>query len=56
MTERAGLAVRRALDEQSPERLDIEYRTIGIEDGVERWIAATGDAIFKAGKAVRLWH
>ena len=49
----ADLAVRRALDEQSPERFDIEYRTIGIEDGVERWIAATGDAIFEAGKAVR---
>lgn len=32
---------------------EIDYRTIGIEDGVERWIAAKGGTIFTEGKAVR---
>jgi alkylated DNA nucleotide flippase Atl1 len=32
---------------------NIQYRTVGLEDGIERWIAATGDAIFVDGQAVR---
>ncbi len=32
---------------------DIEYRTIGAMDGIERWVAAKGSAIFEDGKAVR---
>jgi PAS domain S-box-containing protein len=50
---RAHEAVSRALTPESLAPFNIEYRTIGIEDGVERWIAATGDAIFANGRAVR---
>jgi PAS domain S-box-containing protein len=33
---------------------DVEYRTIGKEDGVERWVAAKGRALFdQAGQGVR---
>jgi PAS domain S-box-containing protein len=33
---------------------DVEYRTIGKEDGVERWVAAKGRAFFdQAGQGVR---
>jgi len=51
--ERAHDAVSRALAPDSPAGYNIEYRTIGIEDGVERWIAATGDALFSNGQAIR---
>jgi len=51
--QRAHEAVSGALKPLSPAPYNIEYRTIGIEDGTERWIAATGDAIFSEGKAVR---
>ena len=32
---------------------DIEYRTIGMSDGTERWVAAKGGCYFVAGEAVR---
>ena len=51
--DRAHEAVQRALAPQAAARYDIEYRTIGLSDGVERWIAATGDAIFEGGRAKR---
>ncbi len=51
--ERADRAVSQALNPLAPQSYDIEYRTIGIEDGIERWIAATGEAIFEHGRAVR---
>jgi PAS domain S-box-containing protein len=51
--ERAHDAVSAALAPHSPATYNIEFRTIGIEDGVERWIAATGDALFANGQAVR---
>jgi PAS domain S-box-containing protein len=35
-----------ALDPRGHGRLDVEYRTIGIEDGVERWISAMGRTTF----------
>jgi PAS domain S-box-containing protein len=50
--QRTHEAVNSALKPDSPS-YNIEYRTIGIEDGVERWIAATGQAIFSGGQAVR---
>lgn len=40
-----------------PERravYDVEYRTIGKEDGIVRWIAAKGRGVFEAGKCVRI--
>ena len=51
--ERATLAVADALRPDGPGRYDIEYRTIGFEDGIERWIDATGRGIFEDGRAVR---
>jgi PAS domain S-box-containing protein len=50
---RTHAAVQRAIEPGGDGAYDIEYRTIGIEDGVERWIAATGGAICEDGKAVR---
>lgn len=46
---RADNAVRQALKSGGSSRYDIEYRTIGLHDGKERWIAATGDALFENG-------
>ena len=39
---RADEAVRRAIAPDSLEGFNIEYRTIGLEDGIERWVAASG--------------
>ena len=34
---------------------DVEYRTIGRDDGIERWIAAKGRGVFDAsGRCVRV--
>ncbi len=33
---------------------DVEYRTIGKEDGVERWVAAKGRGVFEDGRCVRM--
>jgi PAS domain S-box-containing protein len=44
---RTDLAVQRALEPDGPGEFDVEYRTIGIQDKVERWIAAKGRAIFE---------
>ena len=51
--DRAHEAVTSSLASECRSPYNIEYRTIGIEDGVERWIAAIGDAIFADGKAKR---
>lgn len=51
--ERTDMAVKAALRPEGRGEYDIEYRTIGIEDGVERWVAAKGGAIFAGGLAVR---
>jgi PAS domain S-box-containing protein len=32
---------------------DMEYRTVGLEDGITRWIAARGKCYFEKGRAVR---
>ncbi len=40
--DRTVAAVERALAPGSDGRFDVEYRTIGLEDGKERWIAAKG--------------
>ena len=49
----ADEAVRRALTAGEPTGFDIECRTIGLVDKVERWIAATGSAHFEDGQVVR---
>jgi len=51
--ERAHKAVQVALEPNNPGQFHIEYLTIGIRDGIERWIAASGDTLFAEGKAVR---
>jgi PAS domain S-box-containing protein len=51
--EETDLAVQRALNPTIAEPYDVEYRTIGLQDGVERWINATGHAFFEDGVAVR---
>jgi PAS domain S-box-containing protein len=50
--QRAKTAVDSALSDKSG-RYDIEYRTIGLADGVERCIAAKGGAVFRDDQAVR---
>jgi PAS domain S-box-containing protein len=52
--EAAHAAVLRALDPGGSGRFSIEYRTIGMTDGVERWVAANGQTIFEGGVATRL--
>lgn len=47
-------AVARALDPASDGAYATEYRVIGIDDRVERWIAATGQVHRHDGQAVRL--
>jgi PAS domain S-box-containing protein len=52
--ERTDRAVRHALDPTSEGEYDTEFRTVGIKDGVERWVAARGQALCDAtGRAVR---
>jgi PAS domain S-box-containing protein len=44
-----------ACDPQTRPVYDVEYRTVGKEDGVVRWVAAKGRAVFDAsGRAVRV--
>ncbi|TCP36939.1 PAS domain-containing protein [Sphingomonas sp. BK235] len=52
--EQAVAAVAAALAPDSSRRFDTEYRTIGIEDGIERHVHAQGLAFFERGVAVRL--
>jgi PAS domain S-box-containing protein len=52
--DRTHQGVVRALDpNHGGGEYDVEYRTVGEGDDVERWIRATGRAFFENGKAVR---
>lgn len=52
--ERVDKLVQAALRRENDGRYGAEYRTIGIEDGKERWIEAHGQAFFNGrGEAVR---
>jgi PAS domain S-box-containing protein len=44
---RADEAVKKALDPEGDGAMDVEYRTIGLENGQERWIRTTGRAFFE---------
>lgn len=44
--DRCDMAVRQAIDPSGDGQVNVEYRTIGIEDGLERWIVAKGGTIF----------
>jgi PAS domain S-box-containing protein len=46
-------AVKAVLDPAGDGVYDIVYRTIGLQDGIERWVAAKGQTFFAQGKAVR---
>ena len=45
--EQTNEAVQRALDPQGDGAMDVEYRTIGLVDGHQRWIRANGRAFFE---------
>ncbi len=47
--ERTDEAVQKALDSAGDGAMDVEYRTIGLADGHERWIRANGRAFFEGG-------
>jgi len=51
--ERADRIVRQALDPEGGGEYRTEYRTVGLTDGVERWLAARGQAFFEEGRAYR---
>ncbi|UZE48186.1 PAS domain-containing sensor histidine kinase [Rhodopseudomonas sp. P2A-2r] len=42
-----------AMRPDGPQAYDIEFRTIGFEDGIERWCSAKGKSDFENGKAIR---
>lgn len=52
--DRVEKLIRSAIERENNGKYGTEYRTIGIEDGKERWIAAHGQAFFNhTGEAVR---
>ena len=51
--ERTLAVVERALQPDGSGEYDTEFRVVGLEDRVERWIRATGRAFFERGRAVR---
>ena len=52
--ERTHRMVQRALDPESGGGYNVEYRAVGLQDGLERWVAARGQAFFDgSGRAVR---
>jgi PAS domain S-box-containing protein len=53
--ERTSAAFAAALDPQRRALYDVEYRTVGKEDGLIRWVAAKGRGVFDAtGRCVRV--
>jgi len=46
-------AVEAALAPGGTGAYDVEYRTVGLTDGIERWVSARGRGVFKNGRAVR---
>ncbi|WP_274379296.1 PAS domain-containing protein [Teichococcus vastitatis] len=50
----ADAAVRLALDPAGPGTFAAEYRTVGLCDGVVRWLSAAGRCFFRDGRPVRL--
>ena len=47
-------AVQNALRPDGPGEYHVQYRTIGLEDGVERWVAASGRAVFTGVAEARI--
>ena len=51
--QRTDEALQQALNPLDSGEFKAEYRTRGLEDGLERWVAARGRTSFEEGKAVR---
>ncbi|WP_176559360.1 PAS domain S-box protein [Rubellimicrobium roseum] len=51
--ERTTAAAEAALSPDGSGEYDIEYRTVGLADGVKRWVGAKGRCFFAEGRAVR---
>ncbi|WP_181017402.1 PAS domain-containing protein [Methylobacterium sp. V23] len=45
--------VKATLDPAGDSSYDIVYRTVGLEDGIERWVAAKGQTFVEGGRTVR---
>lgn len=52
--EKTALAFAAAADPGQQALYDVEYRTIGKEDGVVRWVAAKGRGVFEDDRCVRV--
>jgi len=52
--ERSDGAINAAINPARNGEYEVEYRVIGIKDGLERWILAQGRTFFENGKAMRL--
>jgi len=50
----AVVAIERSHNAAAPAEYDVEYRVIGVHDGVERWVAAQGRTHFVDGVPVRM--
>lgn len=50
---RVDRAIKRALDPATSGKFDCDYRTIGVEDGIERWVSAKGQGLVEQGKTAR---
>ncbi|MCJ2033008.1 PAS domain-containing protein [Methylobacterium sp. J-068] len=46
-------AVKAALDPEGGGSYDIAFRTVGIADGIERWVSAKGQAFVSDGRTIR---
>jgi PAS domain S-box-containing protein len=51
--DRTHQAVQRALEPDGPGEFNTQFRTIGLEDGNERWVRARGKCYFTSGVAQR---
>lgn len=51
---RVDAAIAAATDPRGNGVYAVEYRVVGIDDGIERWVATYGQAMFRNNQAVRL--
>ena len=54
--ERTDRAVQEALLPDGPGQFNVRYRTVGLEDEIERWVAATGKTVFSEEAASARLH
>ncbi|HEY0748114.1 MAG TPA: PAS domain-containing protein [Steroidobacteraceae bacterium] len=52
--EATGAAFAASIDSEKRALYDVEYRTVGKEDGVVRWVAAKGRGVFEGERCVRV--